>query len=97
LDIVHLTSINVQKKILKNPVFKSTHFFSRCILMYDIYATCETDGRTVGHWYTIIRQKGGLPPLDPPIYFLGDDHLICFGGWAITQFALTFLIMDQHF
>jgi hypothetical protein len=24
--IVHLTSINLQKKILKNPVFKSTNF-----------------------------------------------------------------------
>ena len=32
-----LTSINVQKKILKNPVFKSTILFSRCILLYDIY------------------------------------------------------------
>ena len=33
---VRLTSINVQKKILKNPVFNST-FFSRCIFIYDIY------------------------------------------------------------
>ena len=36
MPIVRLTSINLQKKILKNPVFKST-FVSRCILMYDIY------------------------------------------------------------
>jgi hypothetical protein len=38
--IVCLTAINVQKKILKNPVFKSTisdqQFFSRCKLIYDI-------------------------------------------------------------
>ena len=25
--VVHLTSINLQKKILKNPVFKATIFF----------------------------------------------------------------------
>ena len=30
-------SINLQKKIIKNPVFKSTIIFSRCILIYDIY------------------------------------------------------------
>ena len=35
--IVRLTSINLQKKTLKNPVSKST-FFSRCILIYDINA-----------------------------------------------------------
>jgi hypothetical protein len=36
VDIVCFTSINLQKKILKNPVFKPT-FFSRCVLIYDIY------------------------------------------------------------
>ena len=30
------TSINILKKIVKNPVFKST-IFSGCILIYDIY------------------------------------------------------------
>jgi hypothetical protein len=36
-DIVRLTSINLQKFFFKNPVFKSTNFFSRCLLIYDIY------------------------------------------------------------
>ena len=37
LFIVRLTFINVQNKILKNPIFKSAIFFSRCLLIYDIY------------------------------------------------------------
>jgi hypothetical protein len=36
VDIVCFTSINLQKKILKNPVFKPTFFF-RCVLIYDKY------------------------------------------------------------
>ena len=37
LLIVRSTSLNLQKKILKNPVFKPTFFCSICILIYDIY------------------------------------------------------------
>jgi hypothetical protein len=33
---VPFTSINVQEKILKNPIFKSP-ICSRCLLIYDIY------------------------------------------------------------
>ena len=45
-SIVRLTSINLQNKILKNPVFKSTTFFSRCILIYTLsifYCQTNTD------------------------------------------------------
>ena len=35
--IVRLTSINLPKKNLKNPVFKSTIFFLDVLLIYDIY------------------------------------------------------------
>ena len=49
VDIVCFTSINLQKKILKNPVFKPT-FFSRCVLIYDIYELQQLISKMFVHY-----------------------------------------------
>ena len=48
--IVRLTSINLQKKILKNPVFKSTFFHPRCLLIYDIYELWQLIRKSLVHY-----------------------------------------------
>ena len=49
VDIVCFTSINLQKKILKNPVFKPT-FFPRCVLIYDIYELQQLISKMFVHY-----------------------------------------------
>ena len=54
VDIVCFTSINLQKKILKNPVFKPT-FFSRCALIYDIYELQQLISKMFVHYLKVIH------------------------------------------
>jgi hypothetical protein len=62
LVIVCLASINLQKKILKNPVVKSTFCLSRCLLICDLCKLWQLISQMLLHYYNKLPIKSPCVP-----------------------------------